>query len=39
MLMTPDLSEYSPPNAANTSGVASRTVENKREMVKIWRIV
>jgi len=35
MLMTPDLSEYKPPNAARTSGVDKRIVENKSWSVKI----
>src|SRR5436309_1742608 len=38
MLITPDRSEYKPPSAANTSGVANRMVENKSATVKIWRI-
>jgi hypothetical protein len=34
MLMTPARSEYSPPSAANTSGVAVRIVEANSAMVK-----
>ena len=36
--MTPDLSEYKPPSAANTKGVANRMVENRSDRVRIWRI-
>src|SRR4051794_20647222 len=39
MLMTPDLSEYKPPSAANTNGVDKRIVENRSEKVNIWRTV
>src|SRR5438105_14976395 len=38
MLITPDRSEYKPPSAASTSGVDNRMVENRSEIVKIWRI-
>jgi hypothetical protein len=37
-LMTPDLSEYKPPSAASTNGVARRMVENTSAKEKIWRI-
>jgi hypothetical protein len=37
ILMTPDLSEYKPPSAANTNGVDRRIVENRSENVNIWR--
>src|SRR2546423_11235848 len=34
MLITPDRSEYRPPSAASTSGVAKRKVENKSEILR-----